>query len=509
LSDAIERFSVVEADVRTLSLAINSGALTSHQLVGHYQERIEKIDQSGPSLHAVLELNPDALSTARALDREFEVQGPRSPLHGMVVLIKDNIASADKLQTTAGSLALLGARAPRDAFLLQKLRAAGVILLGKANMSEWANFRSTRSTSGWSARGGLTRNPYALDHSCSGSSSGCAAAACASLATLTVGTETDGSIVSPASICGLVGIKPTVGLISRDGIIPVSHAQDSAGPMTRSVADAAFLLQALAGRDDRDPATWDAPTSVPDYVQYLDAGGLRGARIGIVNVPWGNRPPLQRLMTNAVNTLRLRGAAVIEVELPGAGTHSKNAFDFMFHEFKSGCNRYLAEFGVGAEVKNLKEIIAFNERHHLQEMPHFGQELLHRAQAIGTLNTKRDQLALRKIRHEMRVNTLDATLDKHGLQALIAPTTTPAWRVDLHEGDFATENFSSLAAVSGYPHITVPAGFVGGLPVGLSFVGRAWSEATLIRLAYAFEQASHHRRAPQYLQTSFGLETIE
>lgn len=495
-------FTVVEADVGQLQRLMARGQLSAQQLVTHYLARIRAIDMAGPTLKAVIELNPEARAIALELDRERKAKGARGPLHGIPVLIKDNIATADKMQTTAGSLALLGAKAPRDAFLVQRLREAGAVILGKTNLSEWANIRSTRSTSGWSARGGLTLNPYALDRNTSGSSSGSAAAAAASLATLAVGTETDGSITSPAALCGLVGIKPTVGLISRDGIVPIAHSQDTAGPLTRSVADAAFLLGAMAGRDARDPATSQGPAQLPDYALSLDRDGLKGARIGVVRNQFGNNLRLNALIEDSLQTMRAAGAVLVDVELPYTDKYADSELEVLLFELKADLNRYLAEFGVGAPVGSLAELIAFNERFKKREMPYFDQELLLRAEAKGGLDDTAYREALLNNGRYSRAEGIDAVMNAHTLEALVAPTSGPAWLTDLVNGDHYGTSFTSPAAVAGYPHITVPAGFLSGLPVGLSFVGRAWSEAGLIRLAYAFEQATHHRRPPEFLRTT-------
>lgn len=495
-------FSVVEADVGQLQQLMARGQLSAQQLVTHYLARIRAIDMAGPTLKAVIELNPEARAIALELDRERKAKGARGPLHGIPVLIKDNIATADKMQTTAGSLALLGAKAPRDAFLVQRLREAGAVILGKTNLSEWANIRSTRSTSGWSARGGLTLNPYALDRNTSGSSSGSAAAAAASLATLAVGTETDGSITSPASLCGLVGIKPTVGLISRDGIVPIAHSQDTAGPLTRTVADAALLLGAMAGRDPRDPATSEGPAKPQGYGLALDPQGLKGARIGVVRNQFGNNPRLNALIEGALQTMRAEEAVLVDVELPYTDKYGDSELEVLLFELKADLNRYLADFGGGAPVRSLKEIIAFNERFSKREMPYFDQELLLRAEAKGGLDDAAYREALLNNWRYSRAEGIDAVMNTHTLEALVAPTSGPAWLTDLVNGDHYGTSFTSPAAVAGYPHITVPAGHLSGLPVGLSFVGRAWSEAGLIRLAYAFEQATHHRRPPEFLRTT-------
>jgi len=495
-------FDVVEAGVADLQAAMESGKTSSQALVKAYLARIKAIDKSGPRINSIIEINPDALAIAAALDKERSAKGPRGPLHGIPVLLKDNIATADKMQTTAGSLALLGVIPPRDAFLVGRLREAGAVILGKTNLSEWANLRSTRSTSGWSARGGLTRNPYALDRNTSGSSSGSGASIAASLAAIAVGTETDGSIISPANVNGLVGIKPTVGLISRNGVIPLSHSQDTAGPMTRTVADAAILLTAMTGSDARDPATREASTRAQDYRKFLDAEGLKGARIGVVRANFGGRNDLaSSVVERALDVLKARGAMLIDVEVPNANKYGQTELEVLLYELKADMQAYLAEFAPGSHLKTLKDLIDFNERHRDREMPHFGQEYFLRADAKGGLDSKEYLDALANNHRYSRTEGLDQVINAHKLDALVAPSGTPASLTDFIRGDPGGASFTSPAAVAGYPHITVPAGFVHGLPVGISFVGGAWSEGTLIRLAYAYEQATKHRRPPTYAKS--------
>ncbi|HET9651762.1 MAG TPA: amidase [Usitatibacter sp.] len=498
------RFDVVEASVAQLQDAMASGRITSKELASLYLARIREIDKAGPRINSVIEVNPDALSIADALDKERKAKGARGPLHGIPVLLKDNIATADRMQTTAGSLALVGVKPPRDAFVVEKLRQAGAVILGKTNLSEWANIRSTRSTSGWSARGGLTRNPYALDRNTSGSSSGSAAAIAASLAAIAVGTETDGSITSPASINGLVGIKPTVGLVSRSGIIPIAHSQDTAGPMARSVADAAALLTAMAGTDPRDVDTADASIHLADYTKALDRNALKGARLGVVRsqltAPRNDLAAAE--IQKALDVMRAQGAILVDVpELPNAGKYSQSEIDVLLTELKADMAAYLAEYAPGAKVRSLADLIAFNEANRDREMPWFGQELFTRAQEKGGLDGKEYQDALAANQRLARVEGIDRALADNRLDALIAPSNQPAWLTDFVKGDASGGGFAQAAAVAGYPHVTVPAGFVHGLPVGLSFVGTAWSEPRLIALAYAFEQATKARRAPNYLKT--------
>jgi amidase len=495
-------FDVAEKSVAELQARMQAGKLTSAGLVQAYMQRIQEIDKSGPTINSIIELNPDALQIAGELDRERKAAGPRGPLHGIPILLKDNIATADRMQTTTGSLALVGAKAPRDAFLVTRLRAAGAVILGKTNLSEWANIRSTRSTSGWSARGGLTRNPYALDRNTSGSSSGSAAAIAASLAAIAVGTETDGSITSPASIGGLVGIKPTVGLISRDGIVPISHSQDTAGPMARCVADAAVLLTAMAGADRRDSATQDARRADTDYLRFLDRNGLRGARIGVARNPFVTNRRVWQIADQAVASMKSLGATVIDVEIPNTAKYGDSELEVLLFELKADLNAYLAEFARGASVRSLADVIAFNERHRDREMPYFDQELFLQAQEKGGLDSQAYLDALENNQRHARAEGIDKVMDEHKLDALVAPTGGPAWLSDYVNGDHEGGGFSSPAAVAGYPHITVPAGRITGLPIGISFVGRAYSEGTLLRLAYAYEQATRHRAAPQFRESS-------
>jgi amidase len=476
---------------------MRAGTLSSRALVEAYLERIASIDRAGPRLNAIIELNPDVLVIATELDEERQRHGPRGPLHGIPVLLKDNIATGDKMQTTAGSLALVGRPASRDAHVVTRLRAAGAVILGKTNLSEWANFRSTRSSSGWSGRGGLTLNPYALDRNTSGSSSGSAAAVSANLATLAVGTETDGSIVSPSSLSGLVGIKPTIGLVSRDGIIPISHSQDTAGPMCRCVADAALLLATLAGPDPRDPVTHAA--RVNDYQQALRPEALKGARIGVVRAAFGNNDLVNTLAGHALRTLADLGATLVDpVEIPNLDKYGDSELAVLLYEFKEGLNRYLPEFAPHAPIKTLDELIRWNTEHAPDEMRYFRQELLESAQAKEGLGSAEYLAALANNARYARTEGLDAALTGHKLDALVAPTCGPAWLTDFINGDQPGTSFTSPAAVAGYPHVTVPAGTVWGLPVGLSFVGPAFSESRLLGYAYAFETASRARRIPSF-----------
>jgi amidase len=492
-----------EASVADLQMAMERGVVTSVQLVRRYLARIEQLDRNGPRLRAVLEVNPDATKIATALDTERRAKGARGPLHGIPVLVKDNLATGDRMSTSAGSLALAHTKAARDASAVARLREAGAVVLGKTNLSEWANIRSSHSTSGWSARGGLTLNPYALDRNPSGSSSGSAAAVAAGLAPIAVGTETDGSIVSPSSICGLVGIKPTVGLVSRHGVVPISHTQDTPGPMACSVADAAALLGVLAGPDPLDPATQAAPGSVPDYLKSLDRAALTGARLGLVRSAYTGLDAVDALIDAAIEKLKELGATIIDpVELPDTKKYGDAELDVLLYELKAGLNRYLPDFAAGASVQTLADVIAFNERAHERELRFFSQDLFVKAQAKGGLDDAAYKDALALCRRLARDEGIDKTLADHKLDALIAPTGGPAWLTDLVDGDNSVASFSTPAAVAGYPHVTVPAGLVAGLPIGLSFVGGAFTEARLIGYAYAFEQATRHRRAPGFAKSA-------
>ncbi|HXG68599.1 MAG TPA: amidase [Blastocatellia bacterium] len=497
-------FELEEATIAELQEGMKSGKYTARSLAEKYLARIEDIDRRGPAVNSVIEINPDALDIADRLDRERKEKGARGPLHGIPILLKDNIDTADRMKTSAGSLALAESTPPRDAFIAQRLRDAGAVILGKTNLSEWANFRSTRSTSGWSGRGGLTKNPYALDRNPCGSSSGSGVAVAANLCAAAIGTETDGSIVCPSSANSIVGIKPTLGLVSRSGIIPIAHNQDTAGPMARTVAAAAALLGALTGIDPRDGATKQSRgKSHTDYTRFLDAKGLSGARLGIVRKSFGFNDHVDRLMNNAIEVMKGLGAVIVDpADIPTAGKFDDSEFEVLLYEFKADLNAYLASLGPRAPARSLKELIEFNEKNRDREMPYFGQEIFIRAEAKGPLTSPAYRKALAKNLRLSRTLGIDAVMNKHRLDALIAPTGGPPWPTDLINGDHFTGGFSSAAAVAGYPHITVPAGYVYGLPVGISFAGRAYSEPTLIRIAYAFEQATKHRRPPQFLPTA-------
>lgn len=496
-------FDVTEKTVAQLQAAMVSGKTSAQQLVRLYLARIATIDKAGPKLNSIIELNPDAMAIAAALDAERKASGPRGPMHGIPVLLKDNIATADKMQTTAGSLALVGAKPPRDAFLVARLRAAGAVILGKTNLSEWANMRSTRSTSGWSGRGGLTRNPYALDRNTSGSSSGSGASIAASLAAVAVGTETDGSITSPASVASLVGIKPTVGLVSRAGVIPIAQSQDTAGPMARTVADAAVLLSAMAGSDARDPASALADQKKTDYTRFLDRDGLRGKRIGVVRGQLtASSDWVAALVESQLAVLTAQGATLVEVpEVPNAEKYADSELTVLLYELKAGMASYLADYGPTAPIRSLADVIAYNEKHRATEMPFFAQEHFVNAQAKGGLDSQEYRDALANNQRYAREEGIDLVMKEHRLDALVAPTCGPAWLTDFINGDASGSSFTSPAAVAGYPHITVPCGFVQGLPCGLSFVAGAWTEGPLIAMAYAYEQASPQRTAPGYAKS--------
>ena len=498
-------FDLEEATIAGLQQRMQSGQDTARSLVDKYLARIEAIDRSGPSLHSVIEINPDARTIAEQLDAERRSGRSRGPMHGIPVLLKDNIATADRMMTTAGSLALANVTPPKDAFIVTRLRQAGAVILGKTNLSEWANFRSTHSTSGWSGRGGQTKNPYALDRNTSGSSSGSGASIAANLAAVAVGTETDGSIVSPSNVNGLVGIKPTLGLLSRSGIVPIAHSQDTAGPMTRTVADAAALLGAMAGADADDPAT--RKSTAADYTASLDPHGLKGARLGVVrNKYFGYSPAADRIAEAAIAEMKKQGATIVDpANIVTLGKFDDGEFEVLLYEFKADLNKYLTWLGAASPVHSLKDVIDFNDAHKDQEMPYFGQEIMTMAEKKGPLTSAKYTAALARNRQMARALGIDATMRKYSLDALVAPTGGPAWLTDLANGDSSFANASApstVTSVAGYPHITVPAGYARGLPVGISFFGRAWSEATLIKLAYAYEQATKHRKPPTLAPTA-------
>ncbi len=505
--EPIPDFELDEITVRGLQAGMEEGRLTSRRITELYLGRIEAVDRDGegrPGLHSVIEVNPEALSVAEALDRERKEKGPRGPLHGIPVLLKDNVGTSDRMTTTAGSLALEGSIPARDSFVAERLRAAGGVLLAKVNLSEWANFRSTRSSSGWSARGGQCRNPYVLDRNPCGSSSGSGAATSANLGAVSIGTETDGSIVCPSNANGLVGLKPTLGLVSRSGIIPVALSQDTAGPMTRTVEDAAIVLSALTGVDPRDPATSASEgRAAPDYTRFLDPNGLSGKRLGVARRLFGFHPGVDRVMEAALSEMKRLGAELIDpVELSQEAETEEledSEMQVLLYEFKAGLNSYLAELSDRAPMKTLADVIAFNEANREREMPYFDQELFHRAEAKGPLTERTYLDALARNHRISRNDGIDKAIREHRLSAIVAPTGGPAWTTDLVNGDHYSGGSSTLAAVAGYPNVTVPAGDVQGLPVGISFFAGAWSEPVLLNIACAFEQATKFRRKPGFL----------
>lgn len=501
-------FELDEIGLADLTAGLRRGRWTARRLVDLYSERIGEIDSAGPRLGAVIELNPDASALAEQSDRESRQARSRGPLHGIPILLKDNVGTADRMTTSAGSLALAGWHPPKDSFVAARLREAGAIILGKTNLSEWANFRSTHSVSGWSGRGGQTRNPYALHRNPSGSSSGSAAAAAACLCAAAIGTETDGSVVSPASINGIVGVKPTVGLVSRAGIIPISHSQDTAGPMARTVRDAAILLGAIAGVDPNDPATAaSAGKSQPDYTKFLDPAGLRGTRLGIARKFFEKNAPLDRLLTGLVDVLRRSGAEIVDpADLPHHGEWNDPELEVLLYEFKTDLNAYLSRLPARFP-QSLASVIAFNQKNRDREMPWFEQEIFEQSAVRGPLTEPKYIKARRQCLLLTQTEGIDALMDKHKLDAIVTLTGGPAWLIDFVNGDTDTGSCSSPPAIAGYPHITVPAGFFRGLPVGLSFFGRAWSEPTLFRLAYSFESATQARRKPAFREGSEALDS--
>jgi len=498
----IKEFEFDEITIDQLQAGMKSGKYTARSITEKYLGRIQDVDQQGPKLNSIIELNPDALEIAEALDRERKEKGARGPLHGIPLLIKDNIDTADKMMTTAGSLALVGApKPPRDSFVAQQLRKAGAVILGKTNLSEWANTRSSHSTSGWSGRGGLTRNPYALDRNACGSSSGTGAGVSANFAAGGIGTETDGSIVCPSSANGLAGIKTTVGLVSRTGIIPISHSQDGAGPMCRTLRDAAIMLGALTGVDPEDSATAESQgKSFTDYTQFLDANGLKGARIGVARKYFGISDGVDGIMAEAIGVMKRQGATIVDpADLETFGKFDDSEGLVLNYELKADLAKYLARLGPGSPMKTLQDVIEFNNKNAQQEMPYFGQDVFLKAQEKGPLTTREYIDALEKDHRLARIEGIDAVMDKFKLDALIAPTGGPAWLTDLVSGDHFGGGSSNAAAVAGYPNINITAGFLFGLPVGISFFGRAWSEPTLLKIAYGFEQNTQARKAPRFL----------
>jgi amidase len=500
----VPAFELDEATIAGLQEGMTSGKYSARSLAEKYLARIEAIDRRGPTLRSVIELNPEGLAIADALDKERKAKGPRGPLHGIPVLIKDNIDTADKMATTAGSLAMVGSKPAKDAFLVARLRQAGAVILGKTNLSEWANARCSYSTSGWSGRGGQTRNPYALDRNPCGSSSGSCVAVAANLCAVAVGTETDGSVTAPSSVNGLVGVKPTVGLISRTGIIPISRSQDTAGPVARTVRDAAVLLGVLAGIDKDDLATADAKGHIEsDYTKFLDADGLKGAKIGIARNFFGFHDGVDYVTLAAVTKLKKQGAILFDTtELPNSGDFTDAEKTVLHYEMKAGLNAYLFRLGVKSPLLTVADVLAFNDQNSDKELPYFGQDTFQTMASSGPLTSYEYQEALAKCRRITRTEGLDAALDVYKLDCVVAATLGPACPIDLVNGDhWLGGDLISVAAVAGYPHVTVPMGFWYGLPLGLSFVGRPWSEPTLLKLAYAFEQAAKARKPPRFLPT--------
>ncbi len=490
-----------EHTIQDLQKKMNLGEMTAHQVIELYLERIDSTDRSGPRVNSVIETNPDALSIASSLDEERRAGKVRGPLHGIPILLKDNIDTHDRMQTTAGSLAMEGHIAARDAFIVRQLRRAGAIILGKTNLSEWANFRGKRSISGWSSRGGLTRNPYALERSACGSSSGSGAAVAANFCTVAVGTETDGSIICPSQTNGVVGIKPTLGLLSRGGIIPIAHSQDTPGPMARTVADAAILLEIMTGVDETDPATrLSRKRGFSSCEKFLDKNGLKGARIGVARNMAGSDQRIIKIFESCIDVMKGLGAVIIDpADVPGFNKFGKTELDVLHYEFKADLNKYLA--GTNAPVKTMEDVIKFNEENKSRVLQYFGQEHMIAAQEKGNLRDKKYRAALAKNLLLTRKNGIDAVMKRHKLDAVIVPSGGPSWMIDLVNGDAINWDIESTspAAVAGYPHITVPAGYIFGLPVGISFFAKAWQEPALIKFAYAFEQATKVRKPPEFL----------
>lgn len=500
LTDNKEKFNFTleEYTISQIQEGYQSGKLSISSVVQSYLDRIKAIDENGPAINSIIEVNPDALKIAAELEQELKAGKSRGPMHGIPVILKDNIDTADQMMCTAGSRALLGSYPKQDSWVAAQLRAAGAIILAKANLSEWANFRSDLSSSGWSGRGGQTKNPYRLDCNPCGSSAGSGAAVSANLCMIAIGTETNGSIVCPSHANGVVGIKPTVGLIGRSGIIPISETQDTAGPMARSVRDAAICLGVLTGLDSRDSRTKESEGNIAaDYTSFLKKEGLKGKRIGILKSSTGFHGKVDELLENAVTQMKKEGAEFVDIERISETSVGRESFQVLLYEFKDGLNKYFTNLGPDAPVKSLEELIAFNKQDSIESK--FDQALLEMAQEKGDLESEEYQKALQKMLEYSREKGLDKVMAENQLDAIIAPTGSPAWKTDHVNGDHFLGGSSSPAARSGYPNITVPMGFVEGLPVGLSFFGKAWTEPLLLEIAYSFEQATKHRKAPQFL----------
>ncbi len=497
--DSPTPFSLEEITIAQLQKGFSDGTYTIESIVQQYIDRINEIDKNGIQLGSVITINPDAIEIAKALDKELKEGKSRGPMHGIPVLLKDNIDTQDKMPTTAGSRALKNSYPLQDSWVAKSLRAAGAVILGKANLSEWANFRGENSTSGWSGVGGQVKNPYVLDRNPCGSSSGSGAAVSANLCVIAIGTETNGSIVCPSTANGIVGIKPTVGLISRSGIVPISFTQDTPGPMARTVRDAAICLGTMVGIDERDSKTTaNKGKTYTDYTQFLKEDGIKGKRIGIYQQPLGKSPKVDRLVQETISFLKKEGAEIVEVSKIGPSEVGRLSFEIMLYEYKDGLNKYFASLGENAPINNVEELIAFNKKDPI-ELQHFGQEYLIMANAKEGLDSEGYQEALQKMLEGSQKNGLDKVMEEHNLDAIIAPTGSPAWKTDWVNGDAFHLGSSSPAARAGYPNITVPMGFIGDLPVGMSFFGRAWSEPTLLEIAYAFEQGTKVRKAPKFL----------
>ena len=496
-------FLLEEYTIKQLQVEYASGKLSTREVVQRYLDRIEAIDDSGPQLNSVIQVNPDVLTIADQLDQERREGKVRGPMHGVPVLLKDNIDTHDKMQTTAGSRALIGSYPLQDSEVARKLREAGAVILGKANLSEWANFRGQLSSSGWSGVGGQTKNPYDITRNPCGSSSGSGVAVSANLAMLAIGTETNGSIVCPSNNNGIVGLKPTVGLVSRSGIIPISFTQDTAGPMTRTVTDAAICLGVLAGIDSTDSKTLDpSRPQFTDYTQFLKKDGLKGKRLGLYKTPMGRHFKVDKVMNDAVEYIKSQGAEIIEIEEIGSSDVGENSLNVMLYEYKDGLNKYFQSLGPNAKIKSIEELIAFNQRDTI-EMKHYNQHWLVEAQKKDGLESVEYHKILQDMLKGIRNLGIDKVMDENKLDAIIAPTGGPAGKTDWTNGGSGQVSSSSPAARSGYPNITVPMGFIEGLPVGISFFGRAWSEGVLLEIAYAYEQGTLHRKPPRFLTSNY------